>query len=119
MKEDIMFEKSNTQVVIQGKILTMAGYEKEEYLQSIASYLNKKDQELKEQTKGKRITSDLYSIYLQINIADELMKAREQIAQLEDDVKKKDEELTLSRQQIAALTVQNEELKKKPEGENA
>ena len=87
-----MFEKSNTQVVIQGKILTMAGYEKEEYLQSIASYLNKKDQELKEQTKGKRITSDLYSIYLQINIADELMKAREQIAQLEDDVKKKDEE---------------------------
>ena len=47
-----MFEKSNTQVVIQGKILTMAGYEKEEYLQSIASYLNKKDLELKEQTKG-------------------------------------------------------------------
>lgn len=114
-----MFEKSNTQVVIQGKILTMAGYEKEEYLQAIASYLNKKEQELKEQIRGKRITSELYSIYLQINIADELMKAREQIAQLEDDVRRKDEELTLARQQIAALTVQYEELKKQTEGNDA
>lgn len=113
-----MFEKSNTQVVIQGRILTMAGYEKEEYLQSIASYLNKKDQELREQVRGKRITPDLYSIYLQINIADELMKAREQIAELEDDVKKKNEELALARQEIASLSVSYEELKNTPQNQS-
>ena len=108
-----MFEKANTQVVIQGKILTMSGYEKEEYLQRIASYLNRKEQELKNQIRGKRISNDLYSIYLQTNIADELMKAREQITQLEDDVRKKDEDLNLARQQIAAMSVQYEELKQR------
>ena len=37
-----MSAKNNTQVIIAGKIYTLSGYESEEYLQRVASYLNGK-----------------------------------------------------------------------------
>ena len=34
--------KTDTEVIIGGKVLTLSGYESEEYLQKVASYINNK-----------------------------------------------------------------------------
>ena len=41
-----MAVKNTTQVLIGGKIITLSGYESEEYLQKVASYINNKIAEL-------------------------------------------------------------------------
>ena len=37
-----MAVKTDTEVIIGGKVFTLSGYESEEYLQRVASYLNNK-----------------------------------------------------------------------------
>ena len=37
-----MSSKNNTEVIIDGKIYTLSGYESEEYLQKVAGYINNK-----------------------------------------------------------------------------
>ena len=41
-----MAVKNTTQVLIGGKIITLSGYESEEYLQKVANYMNGKLTEL-------------------------------------------------------------------------
>ena len=41
-----MAVKNTTQVLIGGKIMTLSGYESEEYLQKVAYYINNKMTEL-------------------------------------------------------------------------
>ena len=43
-----MAVKNTAQVVIGGKIITLGGYESEEYFQKVASYINNKMSELSE-----------------------------------------------------------------------
>ncbi len=42
-----MSSKNKTEVLIDGKIYTLSGYESEEYLQRVATYINNKLAELK------------------------------------------------------------------------
>lgn len=37
-----MSVKTDTEVIIGGKVFTLSGYESEEYLQKVASYINNK-----------------------------------------------------------------------------
>ena len=37
-----MASKTDTEVIIGGKVFTLSGYEGEEYLQKVASYINNK-----------------------------------------------------------------------------
>ena len=38
-----MSAKTNAEVVIDGKVYTLSGYENEEYLQKVAAYINNKE----------------------------------------------------------------------------
>ena len=42
-----MSTKTDTEVIIGGKVFTLSGYESEEYLQKVASYINNKMSEYK------------------------------------------------------------------------
>ncbi|MBO6132728.1 MAG: cell division protein ZapA [Lachnospiraceae bacterium] len=85
--------KTDTEVLIGGKIYTVSGDESEEYLQRIASYINGKISEYSRIDNYKRQTLDTQNVLLQLNIADELFKAKKQIKILEDDIEAKDKEL--------------------------
>ena len=37
-----MSSKTDTEVIVGGKVFTLSGYESEEYLQKVASYINNK-----------------------------------------------------------------------------
>ena len=40
-----MASRTDTEVIIGGKVYTLSGYESEEYLQRVASYINNKTNE--------------------------------------------------------------------------
>ena len=62
--------KNKTQVLIAGKIYTLSGYESEEYLQKVATYINNKLAELKKMDGYNHLSSDTKSILVDLNVAD-------------------------------------------------
>ncbi len=88
-----MSAKTDVQVVIGGKVFNLSGYESEEYLQKVASYLNGKLAECNSSTGFTRLPYDRQSVLLQLNIADDYFKAKKQAEALEKDVEQKDKEL--------------------------
>jgi len=73
------------EVIINNKRYTISGYEGEEYLQKIASYINSKHNEFRNRDAYKFLDTDLKNILIQINIADDYHKTREKIKEIETD----------------------------------
>ena len=88
-----MAVKTDTEVIIGGKVFTLSGYESEEYLQKVASYINNKMSEYSKLDSFRRQPVDRQNVLLQLNIADDYFKARKQIALLEEDIRAKEKEL--------------------------
>lgn len=63
-------------MIIDGKVYTLSGYESQEYLQKVATYINDKIAEFKMLDEYKRIPSDMRSTLLALNIADDYFKAK-------------------------------------------
>ncbi|MBR6771547.1 MAG: cell division protein ZapA [Lachnospiraceae bacterium] len=87
-----MSAKTDTEVIIGGKVFTLSGYESEEYLQSVASYIDGKIAEYNKVDSFRRLPGDTQSVLLQLNIADDYFKAKSQIVLLEEEVQKKEKE---------------------------
>lgn len=88
-----MSAKKSTQVLIGGKIYTLCGYEEEEYLQKIASYINGKLSEYEQQGSANNFTADMKATLLEINMADDYFKARDLCDKYESDLEQKDKEI--------------------------
>ncbi|MCI8859138.1 MAG: cell division protein ZapA [Lachnospiraceae bacterium] len=85
--------KTSADVLIGGKIYTLSGYESEEYLQKVASYINSKLSEIEELEQFRRLHADMKSTLLELNIADDYFKAKEQAEKLEQAVREKEREI--------------------------
>ena len=88
-----MASKTDTEVIIGGKVFTLSGYESEEYLQKVASYINNKINEYSKIDSVRRRPMDTQSVLLQLNIADDYFKAKKQISVLEEELQTKEKEL--------------------------
>ena len=88
-----MSVKTDTEVIIGGKVFTLSGYESEEYLQKVASYINNKMAEYNKVDSFRRQPIDTQNVLLQLNIADDYFKARKQISLLEEEIQTKETEL--------------------------
>jgi len=88
-----MSSKTDTEVIIGGKVFTLSGYESEEYLQKVASYINNKMNEYSKVDSFRRQPLDTQSVLLQLNIADDYFKAKKQISVLEEELQAKEKEL--------------------------
>ena len=75
-----MSPKTDTEVIIGGKVFTLSGYESEDYMQKIASYINGKITEYGKLDGFRRQPLDKQNILLQLNIADDYFKAKKQIS---------------------------------------
>lgn len=107
-----MSEKNSTQVLIGGKVFTLSGYESEEYLQKIAIYINNKIVDLNKIDGYKRLNLDVQSTLLEINIADDFYKAKEQVLTFEEEIKKKDKELYDLKHELISAQLKLEGLEK-------
>ena len=88
-----MSSKNKTEVLIDGKIYTLSGYESEEYLQRVATYINNKLAELKKLDGYGRLSQENKSILLELNVADDYFIAKKQVEMIEDELTQKDQEL--------------------------
>ena len=85
-----MAVKNTTQVLIGGKIVTLSGYESEEYLQKVANYMNNKLTELGQIPGYNRQTLETRHTLLSLNIADDYFKAKRQAEMYEEELEAKD-----------------------------
>ena len=88
-----MSPKSDVQVIIGGKVLTLSGYESPEYLQKVAAYINNKITEFDHVEDYRKFPPDMRSILLELNIADDLFKARAQSEKLEKELEDRDRQI--------------------------
>ncbi|MDR0963297.1 MAG: cell division protein ZapA [Clostridium sp.] len=88
-----MSSKTDTEVIIGGKVFTLSGYESEEYLQRVASYINNKVNEYGKVDSFRRQPMDTQSVLLQLNIADDYFKAKNQINSLEEEIQAREKDL--------------------------
>lgn len=88
-----MSVKTSADVLIGGKIYTLSGYESEEYLQKVANYINNKINEFDEMEQFRQIPADMKATLIELNIADDYFKAKEQAEVLEKAVREKEREI--------------------------
>jgi len=103
-----MSAKIDTEVIIGGKVFTLSGYESEEYLQKVASYINNKMAEYGKVDSFRRQPLDKQSVLLHLNIADDFFKAKKQIQILEEDIQNKEKELYDLKHELIASQIKME-----------
>ena len=88
-----MAVKNTAKVIIGGKIITLGGYESEEYFQKVASYINKKMDELSAMPGYSRQPMETKHTLISLNITDDYFKAKKQAEVFEQDLQQKDQEM--------------------------
>ena len=88
-----MSSKNYIDVVIDGKIYNIGGFESEAYLQKVASYINNMIMEFKQNESYRMQKMDMQRILLEINIANDYFKAKKQADLLEGDLEAKEKEV--------------------------
>lgn len=107
-----MSVKTDTEVIIGGKVFTLSGHESEEYLQKVASYINNKMTEYGKVESFRRQPLDTQSVLLQLNIADDYFKAKKQIVILEEEIQTKEKELYNLKHELIASQIKLENSEK-------
>lgn len=88
-----MSTKNDVEVIINGKVYKLSGYESAEYLQKIAAYINDKLKSFAEQESYGRLSQEMKNILLDINLADDYFKAKKQADFIENDSESRDKQL--------------------------
>lgn len=88
-----MTEKRDVQVIIDNKMLTISGYESEDYLQKVAMYINNKLALFDKEDGFKFATKDIQHKLIEINIADDYFKEKEKVEKLQSELTSKTDDL--------------------------
>lgn len=109
----VMTTKNIAEVVIAGKVRKIIGYESPEYLHQIAVYINEKLSECQGTDGYRKQSTDERELLLNMNLADDFFKAREQADRLTAELEKKERELygvrhDLIEAQLSIEKLQNE-----------
>ena len=107
-----MSTKNDAEVILNGKVCRLSGYESEDYLQKIASYINGKIRTLEEMESYSRLGQDIKNILLNINIADDYFKAKKQADFIENDSESRDKQLYDVKHELVSAQLKIETLEK-------
>ena len=110
-----MAVKNTTQVLIGGKIVTLSGYESEEYLQKVANYMNSKLTELGQIPGYNRQAQETRHTLLSLNIADDYFKAKKLGDSLQSETENKDTAMYDLKHELIAAQIQLETANKQIE----
>ena len=103
-------DKSETVVTISGKNYTLMGYESDEYMQRVASFVNSRLEEYRKVDSYRRLPADTQNVLVLLNIADEYFKTREQVEQLNEDLERRDKDLYDVKHNLVSEMSKNEAL---------
>ncbi|MCR4956061.1 MAG: cell division protein ZapA [Lachnospiraceae bacterium] len=107
-----MTTKSNAEVLIGGKVYTLSGYESEEYMQKVASFINKKIEELSTQMENyNHLSIEQRALLMELNLADEYFKCKERVEQLEADIEEFKQEEAEMKHELISLQIKLDTMK--------
>ena len=107
-----MAVKNTAKVIIGGKIITLGGYESEEYFQKVASYINKKMDELSAMPGYSRQPMETKHTLISLNITDDYFKAKKQAEIFEQDLQQKDQEMYDLKHELISAQIKLENAEK-------
>ena len=110
-----MNNRTETEVIINGKQYSLVGYESEEYLQKVASYINSKYAEVRAQKWYKDISADMRSVVLEINLADDYFKMKSKLSEVTDEAEDRDNEIYKLKHDLIAAQGEIQDLQRKIE----
>ncbi|MCQ2536083.1 MAG: cell division protein ZapA [Lachnospiraceae bacterium] len=108
-----MAAKKSVQVLIKDKVYTLSGYEDEEFLQKLASYINEKVAEFNSVDEYKHLSREMKDTFIELNLADDYYKAKSRVEQLENDLQARDDELYKLKHDLVSGKVKVDDLEKK------
>lgn len=103
-----MSAKTSAEVVIDGKVYTLSGYEGTEYLQKVAGYINDKIAEFDSLEDYRHFPLNMKATLVQLNIADDYFKAKSQVEKLERDLELKEKEIYDLKHDLIANQIKTE-----------
>lgn len=111
-----MAAKKSAEVIIDGKVYTLSGYEEEDYLQKVGAYINNKISEFNEMEEFRRLSADTRSTLLALNIADDYFKAKESVDKYQMDMDQKEKEIYDLKHDLIADQIKLRKLRGKDQG---
>ena len=108
-----MAAKKSAEVIIDGKVYTLSGYEEEDYLQKVGAYINNKISEFNEMEEFRRLSADTRSALLALNIADDYFKAKESVDKYQMDMDQKEKEIYDLKHELIADQIKLENYEEK------
>lgn len=103
-----MSSKTQTEVIIGGKVFKLSGYESEEYLQKVAAYINNKLAEFNKDESFRRQTAEVRTNLMYLNIADDYFKVKKLGDDCQLDVEHKDKEIYDLKHELIAAQIKAE-----------
>ena len=107
-----MFNNSEIEINIGGKRYVLSGAGSEEYLQKLAGFINKIIAENMKADSFRYLSADKQSAFVELSLADEYFKAKEQISIMEEDIKAKENELYELKHKLIAAEIKLEQAEK-------
>ncbi|SEP89840.1 cell division protein ZapA [Lachnospiraceae bacterium NE2001] len=101
-------KKTDIPVVINNKVYTLSGFEGEEYLQNIATYINGKIAECKTSEEYRRMNIEYQGVLLALNIADDYFKAKAKADEAAGDNSDKEQQLYELRHEVIESQIKHE-----------
>ena len=103
-----MSSKNTAEVILGGKVIKLGGYESEEYLQKVASYINNKITEFNKDEGYRRMSAEMRTDMMYLNIADDYFKAKKMADGLSSDIENKDKEIYDLKHELIAAQIKAE-----------
>ena len=98
-----MRDKNDVEVLIDGRKYTIRGFESEEYMQHIASYINRKYADLRKKEYYTGLDMELRHVLMAINIADDYCKCKKKTSEYRTENELKDKSILDMKHEIIEL----------------
>ena len=108
-----MAKKYTAEVLINGKIYVISGYESTAYLQKVAAYLNEMEEKVTAMDGYRRLGSEEKHLLKNMNLADEYFKANDAKEQLERELENRDKEIYGLKHDLIDAKLEQEKLTKR------
>lgn len=107
-----MKTKNEVEVLIGGEKYTICGYESDDYLQKIATYINRKRDESNKGAASTLISNDTRVVLTEINIADDYFNAENRLSEVKEELEEANSLNFKLKHDLAVTTEELDNLKK-------
>ena len=105
-----MNKKNSYNITLAGKSYTLSGEESGEYLRTIADYIEKKYAEFSTSMTFRTQPMDMQHVMMQINVADDFFKCKEQVEILTRKLEEQAKEIERMKNSLVEMQVKYENL---------